>query len=153
MRNIMTNTFICVALLLLLTAGCVMQNSLKKPLPDDQINRNAEQIQIYPDLAGKVKETAKSIKGVKDSAAVVINREISVGIKVSGFDRLYLKRIKKEVNEKIKDLNKGYKIYVTSDKKLFAQLKQIEKQAKTAKRESIIDIQKRVKKINEDMKD
>lgn len=154
MINTIRNTFICVILLLLLlTVGCAIQKTPKKLQPDNQINRNTEQIRIDPDLAGKVKETAKSIKGVNDSAAVVINREISVGIKVSCLNRFYLKQIKKEVKEKIKNLNKGYKIYVTSDKKLLEQLKQVEKQAKPAQGELLIDIQKRVKKINEDMEE
>lgn len=152
MRNTMLNTFICVAiLLLLLTAGCAMQNPPKKPQPDNQINWKTEQIQINPDLAEKVTETAKSIKGVKDSAAVVINREISVGIKVVGFDRLFLKQIKKEVAGKIKNLNKNYEIYLTADKKLLAQLKQIEEQARTAQGKSLADIKKKVKRINKDM--
>jgi len=101
-------------------AGCGMQGALKKPLPDDRIGQKDEPIQINLDLAGKVKETARSIRGVKDSAAVVINREISVGIKVSGLHRLRLKQIKNEAKEKIKGLHKNYNIYMTSDKKLLA---------------------------------
>jgi len=128
-----------------------MQDSLKKPQPDQRISQDESQIRINPDLAEKAKETARTVKGVQDSTAVVINKEISVAVKVGGFDRLRLKQVKSEVHEKIKAFNKDFNIYVTSDKKLFNQLQQVENQLKGAQEQSLLDIQKKVKVINKQM--
>ncbi|MFA4884623.1 MAG: YhcN/YlaJ family sporulation lipoprotein [Desulfotomaculaceae bacterium] len=140
------------SLILSVTAGCSMRNpSFKKRHPEQQINQDEKQIQINPELAERAKKTAETVKGVKESTAVVINNEISIAIKVSGFDRLRLKLIKVEVHDKIKEFNKDYNVYVTSDKKLFKQLQQIETQIRGEQDKPLIDIQKKVNKINEDM--
>lgn len=135
--------------LLILMAGCGMEKSpSKKP---QQVTHGKEQVQINPEIAEKVKQTAKTVRGVEESAAVVVNKEISIAIKVSGFNRLRLKSIKEEVHKKIKELNKGYTVHVTSDKKVFRQLQQIEKEINGSHRNSLSDIQKKVNKINKDM--
>lgn len=136
--------------LLLLSAGCAAQDSpSRKPQPEAA--QGPTEVRISPELAEKVRETAKRVKGVEDSTAVAMNDEISVGIKVKGFDRFRLKPIREEVHQKIKELNKGYTINVTSDKKLFVQLQQIERQIKDQKAQSPAELQKRLKKINKDM--
>lgn len=123
----------------------------KKQQPQQQTEQDEKQIQFNPGLAEKAKKTAETIKGVKESTSVVMNKEISIAVKVSGFDRLRLKPIKKEVHEKIKELDKSYNVFVTSDKKLFMQLQQIEKQINGPQEKSLTDIQKGVNKIKEDM--
>lgn len=136
--------------LLILTSGCGTQKSPSQK-PHHEAGRSETQVRINPELAERIKETAKTVKGVEDSTAVVINDEISTAVKVKGFNRLRLKSIREEVHRKIKETNKDYKVYVTSDKKLFAQLQQIEKQIKDQKVQSKADLQKRVKKIIKDM--
>lgn len=142
---------VLVLAILIVTAGCGMQDSLKKPLPDQKISEDEKQIQVNQELAEKAKETAMKVKGVHDSTAVVINKEISVAVKVSCFDRLRLKQVKNEVHEKIKVFNKDYNIYVTADKKLFKQLQQVESQIKGEQKQSLLDMQKKVKMINKGM--
>lgn len=136
--------------LLLLSAGCAAQDSPSRQ-PQPEAAQGTTEVRISPELAEKARETAKTVKGVEDSTAVAINHEISVGIKVKGFDRFRLKPIREEVHQKIKELNKDYTIQVTSDKKLFAQLQQIERQIKDQKAQSPAELQKRLKKINKDM--
>ncbi len=139
-------------LILSMMAGCSTQNpSFKRPQPELQLIQDEKQIQISTDLAEKVKKTAETVKGVKESTAVVINDEISIAIKVSGFDRLRLKPIKVEVHDKILEFNKDYNVYVTSDKKLFKQLQQLENQIRGEQDKPLIDIQKKVNKINKDI--
>lgn len=138
--------------LLISTVGCTVQNSpLKKPLPEQYINQDESLIQINSTLAENAKKTAEAVSGVKESTAVVINKDISTAIKVSGFDRLRLKPIKEEVHNKIKASNKDYNVHVTSDKKLFSQLQQIEGQLKELRGQSLIDIQEKVDQINKNM--
>lgn len=141
-------TVVVMSLLLLLTAGCGGQ---KSPSQKPQSGQTGKQAQVNPGLAEKVKEEAKTVKGVKDSTAVVIDNEISLAVKVKGFDRLHLKPIREEVSKKIGETNKGYTVHVTSDKKLFAQLQQMERQIKDQKAPPAEELRKRVKKINEDM--
>lgn len=140
------------SLILSVAAGCgTLNSSLKKTQPEQQLSQDEKQIQINTELAEKAKKTAETVKGVKESTAVVINNEISIAIKVSGFDRLRLKPIKVDVDDKIKEFNKDYNVYVTSDKKLFKQLQQIENQIREEQDKPLIDIQKKVNKINKDM--
>lgn len=138
-------------LLSLLVFGCAQMNAPAQKPEQNQQNQQAEQIIVDTELAEQAKNTAKSVKGVEDATSVVIDRKILTAIKVSGFDRLKLKSIKEEVHAKIKKLNKDYTVLVTSDKKLFKQLQEIEKQLNTTPKESLTEIKKRVDKINKDM--
>lgn len=138
-------------LLSLLVFGCAQMNAPAKKPEQNQQNQQAEQIIVDTELAEQAKNTAKSVEGVEDATSVVIDRKISTAIKVSGFDRLKLKSIKEEAHAKIKKLNKDYTVLVTSDKKLFKQLQEIEKQLNTTPKEPLTEIKKMVDKINKDM--
>ena len=100
-------------------------------------------------LAGQVEETAKTVASVKDGIAVVIDRDIAVAVKVTGFDRLRLKAIRQEVSDKIKKTAPDYRIHVTTDKKLFSELRKVEKQIRQGEDPALI--KQKFDKINEDM--
>lgn len=140
-----------IIILLLLTAGCGMQNSPAQK-PQQQANQGQEQVRVDPGLAEKADQTAKTVEGVEDSVTVVVNKNISTAIKVSGFDRLRLKSIKEDVYKKLKQANEDYDVHVTSDKKLFMQLQQIDKQITGPGKQPLTDIQQKVDKINKAMK-
>jgi cell division protein FtsX len=132
----------------LLLAGCNVQYPANKQL-QQQVSQ--EEIVINCEIAERAKQEARAVKGVKEVTAVAINSEISVAIKVSGFERLRLKPIREQVHDKIKGINGDYNVYVTSDKKLFTRLQQIEQQTKQAPEESLTDIGSEFKNINKDM--
>lgn len=137
-----------IMLLLLLVAGCAAQNSpMKKQQAGQQISQSEQDIQLHTELAQRVKETTGAIKGVKECAAVAINRDVTVAVKVSGFDRLRLKPIKNEVHDKIKELAKDYNVHVTSDKKHCVQLKQIESQLDISQDVELSGVLTKVNKI------
>ncbi|AEG60807.1 YhcN/YlaJ family sporulation lipoprotein [Desulforamulus ruminis] len=138
--------FMAALLLFLFTTGCSLQGPQQKPQEPP-----VKQVQINAELAEKVKSTAQSVKGVEDSTTVVVNQEISTAIKVSGFDRFRLQSIKEEVHQKIASFNKGYTVYVTSDKKLFKLLQDLDKQIKEQQTPSLPTIKKKLDKINKDM--
>lgn len=142
--------FLLLALLISAT-GCTMQAPAQKT-GQQQEGQSKKQVTADPVLAEKVKQVAKSVKGVEDCTAVVINDEISVAVKVSGFDRLRLKSIRKEVHSKVRETGEGFKVNVTTDKKLFAGLREIEKQISSGRVQSMAEVQKRVEKINKDMR-
>lgn len=135
---------------LLGTMGCSMQGAPAKK-NQQQSSNSQEQVQTDPGLAEQAKSTAKAVQGVDESTAVVINQELSVAVKVSGFDRLRLKSIRQEVHSNMKKLAPDHKVYVTSDKKLFWELEQVEKQIGQPGGQSLTDLQTRVKKINKGM--
>ena len=58
--------------------------------------------------------------------AAVGESDIAAAIKVSGFNRLRLESIRNQARERIKQAHPGFHVYLTSDKKLFAQLQQLE---------------------------
>lgn len=138
-----------IIVLILLTVGCQMQPQKKTQSEGKQTQKLVE---INPELAEKSKQAAMSVKGVEEATAVVIDKNISTAIKVSGFKRLKLQSIKEEVHKKISSMNEEYGVYVTADKKLFAQLQQIEKQINEQKVKSGSELKEKVDKINKDMK-
>jgi len=141
---------VVVLALSVVAAGCAMKAPAKNQ--QQQESQGEKQISVDPVLSEKVKQAAKTVNGVEDSTAVVINNEISAAVKVSGFDRLRLKSIRQEVHKKIKETGGDCKVNVTTDKKLFAGLRQIEKQISAGQAQSMTAIQKKVDKINKDMR-
>lgn len=138
-----------IIVLILLTVGCQMQPQKK---PQSEGKQTQKLVEINPELAEKAKQAAMSVKGVEEATAVVIDKNISTAIKVSGFNRLKLQSIKEEVHKKIGSMNEEYGVYVTADKKLFTQLQQIEKQINEQKVKSGSELKQKVNKINKDMK-
>lgn len=133
--------------------ACSANAPAKKPQQTQQGGQGREQVRFDPELAEKVKETVKTVGGVEDATAVVINKEISTAIKVTGFERLRLKKIKEEAYKQIKDANQGYTVRLTSDKKLFSLIQKAEGQAgKNPRGDKAREIKQQVDKINQDMR-
>lgn len=141
-------TFILLGMMII-SLGCQMQTNKK---PAQEPAKKEKPVQIEPELAERAKEAALTVKGVESSTAVVIDKSISTGIKVSGFDRLRLDAIKKEVHNKITAINDEYQVHVTSDKKLFKELQDIEKQITKKNLRTTTELHKKVEGINEAMK-
>lgn len=142
---ILITASICIAAC---AAGCNMQNSpAKKP----QSQQENEQVQIKLELAETVKQTVEAVDGVEDSTAVVINQDISVAGKVTGFDRLRLKNIRQEMHSKVRSIAPGYNVQVTTDKKIFSELQKVEHQLNQSPGNSLPELQSKVKKLNKDM--
>ncbi len=114
---------LAVFLIFVLAAGC---GTPQKKRQIQQDTRNESQIQVNTELAGRAREAAGTVRGVKESAAVVIDRDIAIAVKVERFDRLRLKRIRQDVHDRIKELDQAYNVHVTTDKKLFKQLQVME---------------------------
>ncbi len=137
-----------IALLVVATAGCQPQKKVQQAQPKSA----AQAVAVDAQMAEEAKKAAKSVDGVEDATAVVIDQKISTAIKVTGFKRLKLSTIKKEVAKKISLGHDEYSVQVTSDKKLFTQLQEIEKQITKKNAKNSGDLKKKVEKINEAMK-
>lgn len=140
----------CIILVLLFSvlAGCGAVEPAKKPQSRDS---RQQQFRVDPELSAKVNSMARTVRGVRDSTAVVVNRDISAAVKVSGLDRFRLKSIREEVHNRLSALGSQYEIHVTTDKKLFSEIQKIERQMEGGKESPAEEIKKKMDKINEDM--
>lgn len=133
-------------LIIMMLVGCA---TAKKPQPKQEVAN--KDITVDTGLAQQVKRMALTVPGVQNATAVVINKEMSVAVKVSGFDRLRLKSIREETHHKITKQHQEYTVHVTTDKKLFRELENLEQQINSDKTLSPPLLQDKVKKINQDM--
>jgi len=131
-----------------LTAGCAAATGKPEKKPQQQ----QEAVQVEPAMAERVRETANRVDGVEDSTAAVVNKEISVAVKVGGFDRLRLKQLKEEIFQEVKKTAPAYGVNVTADKKLFSELRKLEvKIANNPQGNALTEIKTKIDKINDDM--
>ncbi|MCL2336538.1 MAG: YhcN/YlaJ family sporulation lipoprotein [Firmicutes bacterium] len=79
-------------------------------------------------LAAKSKAAAKKLAAVEDAVVVVLGKNISVDVKVTGFNRLRLPAIRREVHAKIAHMAPGYRVFVSTDKKIYWELEQLNSQ-------------------------
>ncbi len=115
---------VLIVIIMLFNAGCATQNApAQKPQAQQQsLDKN---MSANGELAGRVVDRAKTVGEVKDCAVMILDREISVAVRVTGFDRLKLKSIRKEVYEKISHMAPGYQVHVTTDKKLYSEVEKL----------------------------
>jgi hypothetical protein len=139
---------LAVFLTLILAAGCVAPQKKKQPQQGSQAEN---QIQVNAELAGRAKEAAGTVGGVRESAAVALNKDLAIAVKVGGFDRLRLKPIRSQVHDSIKELEQAYNVHVTTDKKLFMQLQQIEQELNGAQEKPLKELQVKFNKLMQDM--
>ena len=140
---------------LLLMTGCTMQNlpAQKQQTQQQQTQQQQtlkENVLENTALASQIKERAKTVDAVKDSVVVVLDKEISVAAKVTGFDRLRLKSIRQEVHQEITQLVPEYKVNVTTDKKLFSELQRLSNQIQQG--EDPARLKTKFERINKNMR-
>ncbi len=117
---------IAVILTIMVANGCGQSSPPIKPRPA-HMPQPGQQITIDLRRAEEVKNLIGEVKEVEDSSAVVVDQDIAAAIKVSGFNRLRLESIRNQARDRIKQAQPGFHVYLTSDKKLFKQLQQLEK--------------------------
>lgn len=141
--------------LMLFASGCSGNPGEKSPgtTKVQQINQEQKKIpNIQPDKAKLAVDIAKTVKGVDDASAVVIDKDLSLAVKVTNFQRFRLKNIRREVHHKLKKEFKPYEIHVTSDGKLFDELKKLEINISKKNINDPNQVKKKVDKINKDMR-
>jgi hypothetical protein len=129
MNKIFKVVILC--LIICIMAGCAMVE-LPQRKPQVQMGQVSGAPHIHTELSEQVEEVARDVQGVKESTALVINDQIAVAVKVTGFDRLHLKAIRQNLNNQVERIAPGYDVHVTTDKKLFAQLQMLKEQMKKA---------------------
>lgn len=151
MRSIRAVPWIGVIIFLILllgVTGCGSQSS-KKPPQQQGVHGP---IQANLGLAEELQQAVNAHRAVDASTAVVIDNDVSIALRVTGFDRLRLQTIRQAVHNQAMDLvSEEYRIHVTSDKRLFADLEKIDEQIKQAGGTASMDIQNELKLLNKDM--
>lgn len=135
-----------IMLFLLSMIGCESHSSSPKQ------PKIGETIEGDVSLGDTIKEEIDDLKAIDDSVVVVLQRDVSIGLKVTGFSRLRLKTIREEVHDLVKGLlAEDYVVHVTTDKRLFSDLQKMEKELREADGDASIEMQEQLKKIQEDM--
>ena len=136
----------CLILALLLT-GCQVA---EKPGDDRQL---AQLPVIDRPALEETKQIAKENRRVDEAVAVALKDELYVGLKVTNFNRFFLRSIRKDVHGRLKDQFPERAVHVTTDSKLFDDLSRLEGRIREnpwgMDRE---DLKRKLYKIHEDMK-
>ena len=101
----------------------------------------------------ETKQIAKENRRVDEAVAVALKDEIYVGLKVTNFNRFFLRSIRKDVHARLKDQFPKRAVHVTTDSRLFDDLSRLEgrirEDAWGMDRE---ELKRKLYKIHEDMK-
>lgn len=137
----MNKSLICLlAFLMTFSMGC------DKTQPPPALKQLSGFTELSATQTTRINKMVKKIDGVKDVTTVISDKYISTGIKVTGINRWNLKAIKSRTHAMISRSYPGYKVYVTSDKKLFKELRDIEVDLANGK--PVKNLPQKLKKIN-----
>ncbi|USK35363.1 YhcN/YlaJ family sporulation lipoprotein [Bacillus sp. F19] len=129
MRNKMKILNICLIILAVigLGSGCAgNQNRFANNNDDANIVKVHTSKPIDQTISNQAKEKVikkEEISGVK---AVNTDKELLLAVKVNQFDRFRLKSIKKKLKSDLEKMHSEYKIFVSTDQKIYLELEQLE---------------------------
>lgn len=116
---------LCCAVILILSGCSAASNDGQKP-PQPTVHTKSQATGVSLDTARLAKTTAEQDKRVDAATAVAIERDLSVALKVSNFNRLQLKNIRQTVHQNLRDQFPAYTVYVTTDSKVFSDLEKLQ---------------------------
>lgn len=102
------------------------------------------------DYEDRAEMIANQVDGVDKAVVFFIDNELNVALQVTNFNRLKLKAIRKEASHNLKGPFPEANIHVTTDSKLFNEVKKLSRQEWTAKK--ACDHKKKLKQIGKDMR-
>lgn len=97
-------------------------------------------------------QLARQTKGVDDAVAVQIDDKLNVALKVSNFNRLRLKPIRKETFDRLEKALPEVELHVTTDSKLYKELEKMNRKAWTNDQKKACEEKKKLEQIEEMMK-
>lgn len=111
--------------------------------------KSAKEVKLA--IAQEANDLALQTKGVVHVTSVAIDQELSLAVEVSQWQRWNLKGIRKEIFHALRDRFPDLEIHVSTDRKIVWELQKLEKEM-YATDPDVAAIQKKLDKINEDMK-
>lgn len=129
----------------LLLSSCNLNGNEVKPLSIG--NKSMTQ----QDDADEAKHIVLSMEEVNQVVGVSENKNIYLAVKVGQFNRLFLRRIRKDAHDKVKKRFPDANVHVSTDKKVFMELEKLEKKLYKDKVDQK-ELKKELKRIEDFMK-
>ena len=106
--------------------GCQQTGNNQTKQLGTQTASHAPIKEFSPTLSEQLEQTAENVRGIDRAIVIVLEKDTSIALKVTGFDRLRLNALRKEVNKKVKNqLSDQYKIHITTDKKIYREMQKL----------------------------
>lgn len=135
-------------ILILVTVGCT-PGAQKKPSspPAEPTNYTFKQDQV-----DHGKKVAEKNNRVEEATVVHMNDELFVGLKVTNFDRFFLKSTRKDVYDHLRKEFPQYQLHITTDSKLVDEIKKVEEEISKNPLFDKKKVYQKLTKIEQDMK-
>lgn len=104
------------------------------------------------DIEKKAKKSSEQVDGVDQAVVVCIDDEMDVALKVSNFNRLRLKHLRKEVFHRLKEEFPKTKVHVSTDSKIYKELEKLSNKPVTTDKKTACQMKKKLKKIEDQMR-
>ncbi len=134
-------------ILALLLGGCQVAEK-----PQESVQKTVELPAVDPLALEEAKDIAKKNRRVDEVAAVALKDELYVGLKVTNFNRLFLRSVRKDVHGRLREQFPNREIHVTTDSKVFGDLSQLEQRVRKDPWKDREGLRRKLDKIHEDMK-
>lgn len=125
------------------------QSSKSMQKEDRHKGNSAKEVKLT--IAQEANQIALKTKGVVRVASVAIDKQLSLAVDVEQMQRWNLKKIRKEIFHQLRERFPDLDIHVSSDRKILWELQKLEKEMYVSSPD-VDSIEKKLKKINEDMK-
>ncbi len=141
-----TSRDLIIIVIALLMLGCSSTSS------QQNTNDTREAKKADLNISTQVEKIVAGHQGVADAVAVTVDENISLAIKVTGFQRLRLVQIRREVNDLIKnEFPEDYTLHLTTDKRLIRDLARINETIRANNGMVEGQTQRELEKLNKDM--
>jgi PBP1b-binding outer membrane lipoprotein LpoB len=134
-------------ILALLLGGCQVAEK-----PQESVQKTVELPAVDPLALEEAKDIAKKNRRVDEVVAVALKDELYVGLKVTNFNRLFLRSVRKDVHGRLREQFPNREIHVTTDSKVFGDLSQLEQRVRRDPWKDREGLRRKLDKIHEDLK-
>lgn len=110
----------------MLVSGCQQQNL--ENFTAEQFERDTREFSEPSHKYLKLKDAVREVHGVGDVALISLPNDVYVGVEVPQMQRLRLKQIRAEVHQQIKKHYPEDKVHVSTDWKIYRELKKLDTQ-------------------------
>jgi hypothetical protein len=110
-------------------SGCMDGNDEKQSQTSPNIQQTGMKTEVADQSpAGKAKKQLKQMEDIENAKAVNTEKSLIIAVKVTGFDRFRLQELHKKIESDMNKMFPGTRITITSDKKVYMKLEDLEKQ-------------------------
>ncbi|MGG3892176.1 YhcN/YlaJ family sporulation lipoprotein [Metabacillus fastidiosus] len=132
MKHKYTARIICIFFLVIVMAGCSgmhkNEETNKSNVTDVSFKNSHDQ-----SVTEKMKQLLENEEEVKNIRAVNSDKELLIAAEINHMDRFRLKEIQQKLEKKVKKQYADYKVTISTDKKIFLELEQLENKMRTKK--------------------